>query len=65
MKSERFNDLLNGPLSHPLVPFTILRLSIALKAVVDATGYDGEQALEQHCALLKSRDDADEEDAAK
>ena len=50
MTEERFNELLNGPLSHPLPMFAIMRLALALRAVVTATGEAGEKALEQHCA---------------
>jgi hypothetical protein len=39
MTDERFNDLLNGPLRHPLPMFTMSRLEIALRA---ATGEAGE-----------------------
>ena len=50
MTDERFNELLNGPLSHPLMPFVITRLATALRAVVEATGEDGDEALERFCA---------------
>jgi len=56
MTSERFNELLNGPLSHPLPMFTITRLALALSAVVEATGEAGEKALEAHCADREARD---------
>ena len=56
MTNERFNELLNGPLHHPMVPFVITRLSLALKAVVDATGEAGEKALEDHCAAREAQD---------
>ena len=49
MTDERFNELLNGPLSHPMTVFHITRLAMALRAVVDATGAEGADALEQHC----------------
>lgn len=49
MTNERFNELLNGPLSHPMPMFSITRLALALRAVVDATGEAGERALEEHC----------------
>jgi hypothetical protein len=38
MTTERFNELLAGPLHHPLPMFTITRLAIALRAVVAITG---------------------------
>jgi hypothetical protein len=47
--AERFNELLNGPLGHPLPIFAITRLALALRAVVDATGDAGERALEEYC----------------
>lgn len=56
MTDERFNQLLNGPLSHPLVPFTITRLAMALRAVVEATGEAGDRALEQYCAEREAQD---------
>lgn len=59
MTDERFNELLNGPLSHPLVPFAILRLAGALKHVIDATGPEGEQAFEHYCAMREMADYAD------
>lgn len=59
MTEQRFNELLNGPLSHPLPMFAITRLAIALKTVVDATGTAGETALESHCQ------DREESDAIK
>lgn len=49
MTGERFNELLNGPLHHPMPMFVITRLALALRSVVDATGSDGEQALENYC----------------
>lgn len=61
MTNERFNELLNGPLSHPLVAFTVTRLALALRAVVEATGIAGEKALEMHCA---EREQQDQENAA-
>lgn len=56
MTDERFNALLNGPLMHPLAPFAILRLAGALRHVIDATGLDGEQALEHYCAVRQQQD---------
>ena len=58
MTDQRFNELLRGPLHHPMIPFAISRLALALRAVVDATGPAGEKALEDHCAL---REEAEEE----
>lgn len=56
MTTERFNELLNGPLAHPLPMFAIMRLAMALRAVVEATGEAGEAALENHCAEREERD---------
>ena len=50
MTDERFNELLNGPLYHPLIPFVVSRLSLALRAVVEECGPAGDAALERHCA---------------
>jgi len=62
MSNERFNELLNGPLSHPLPMFTMTRLALALRAVVDATGEAGERALEEHCA---GREESDQRKAGE
>jgi len=59
MTDERFNELVNGPLNHPLFPFRFTRLLLALKAVIDATGEAGEQAFEEHCRLRQEEDDRD------
>ena len=56
MTTERFNELLNGPLAHPLAPFCITRLSMALLYVVMATGEAGERALEDYCRQREARD---------
>jgi len=60
MTDERFNELLNGPLHHPMISFAITRLTLALRAVVEATGKAGEEALELHCA---DRDEQDRRNA--
>lgn len=62
MTDDRFNELLRGPLYHPMIPFAISRLALALKCVVDATGEAGEKALEAYCAERQERD-ADSDDA--
>jgi hypothetical protein len=49
MTDERFNELLNGPLAHPLPHFAITRLALALRVVLEATGEAGERALESYC----------------
>jgi hypothetical protein len=56
MTDERFKQLLNGPLSHPLIPFRYTRLIMALRAVIEATGEAGELALEMHCAVREQQD---------
>lgn len=56
MTDDRFNELLNGPLSHPLPLFAITRLVLALRAVVTATGEAGEEALESHCRERAEQD---------
>jgi hypothetical protein len=65
--NERFNELLQGPLHHPMPMFVITRLSLALFAVVQATGDAGEKALEEHCAARERQDQdpGDEEDAGE
>lgn len=63
MSDERFNELLNGPLSHPFPMFTMTRLAHALRAVVDATGKVGVRALEDHCASRQQQDDRDDASA--
>lgn len=60
MNQERFNELLAGPLTHPLPMFVVSRLVLALKHVVDAAGEAGEKALEEYCAA-RERQDAGEE----
>ena len=50
MTDERFNELVNGPLRHASVVFTISRLALALKACVDASP-EAEKALEEYCAF--------------
>lgn len=57
MTDERFNALINGPLSHPLALFAISRLAMALRYVVDSTGEAGEQALEMYCAQRQRLDE--------
>lgn len=56
MNQKRFNELLSGPLYHPMVGFTLTRLALALRAVVEATGEAGERALEEHCAARERQD---------
>lgn len=49
MSDEEFQRLVNGPLSHPMIPFRISRLVLALADVVSATGDAGAEALRRHC----------------
>ena len=56
MKDERFNQLLLGPLHHPLPMFTMTRLAMALRVVVEVTGEVGEKALEEHCRQREEDD---------
>lgn len=65
MTIERFNELLNGPLSHPFPAFRITRLALALQAVVEATGQDGEDALEAHCMDRDEQDHRNANDSAE
>jgi hypothetical protein len=51
MTDERFNELMYGPLSHPLLPFRFTRLMLALRAVVDSSP-EAEKAFEQYCCEL-------------
>lgn len=55
MTDERFNELLNGPLSHPLIPFRLTRLLLALRAVVESCP-EAERAFEQHCTDRERQD---------
>lgn len=57
MEDARFIELLDGPLRHELPFFTIMRLSTALRVVVEATGKDGEAALEDYCAAREKLDE--------
>ncbi len=57
--TERFNELLNGPLAHPMPMFSMMRVTMALKAVVDATGAAGERALEEHCRARQVQDEGE------
>jgi hypothetical protein len=60
MTDERFHELINGPLNHPLPMFVVARLVLALRAVVDATGAEGAAALEEHCRWRELRDQVGE-----
>jgi hypothetical protein len=54
---ERFNQLVNGPLHHPMPMFSLMRMMMALRFVVDTTGEAGERALEEHCAERQAADE--------
>lgn len=58
MSDDRFNELLNGPLSHPVGPLFLTRIATALRIVVAVTGTAGAQALERHCAAVQAHDEA-------
>jgi hypothetical protein len=62
MTNKRFNELLNGPLKHPFPMFTTTRVTLALRAVVEATGKAGEDALEEHCRSRQDQDDRNAEE---
>lgn len=57
MSTDEFNNLLNGPLHHPLAALAITRLALALRAVVDATGDAGAEALRKHCQARQEKDE--------
>lgn len=61
MTDERFNELLNAPLNHPMPMFSITRLALALRDVVASTGKVGEEALERHCRERQAQDDLNAE----
>ena len=56
MTDDEFNALLKGPLHHPIIMFCITRLTLALRAVVDATGKPGIEALRWHCREREIQD---------
>jgi len=62
MDNARFNELLNGPLAHPMPLFSITRLAQALFYVVSATGDAGAKALEEFCEQMSERDARDAQD---
>jgi len=53
---EQFNELVNGPLGHPLGVFRVTRLAHALLAVLTATGAAGARAFRAHCAAREEAD---------
>jgi hypothetical protein len=56
MSDEEFNLHLAGALHHPFPMFTLTRLSMALRYVVEQTGEAGEVALREWC---EDRDECD------
>ncbi len=56
MTDKRFNELINGPLGHPIIMFRISRLVLALRNVVEVCGDAGANALEAHCAARDAND---------
>lgn len=60
MTDKRFNELLGGPLAHPLPIMMVNRLAMALRIVLEAGGPAAEKALEEHC---RERDERDSRDA--
>jgi hypothetical protein len=56
MTTERFNEIINGPLHHPMPMLAINRLVLALRIVVDQTGSAGDVALEFVAAEYAKRD---------
>jgi hypothetical protein len=57
MTDEHFTELLNGPLSHPIAPFTISRLVMALRYVLERTGKAGADALDEYCRERQAQDE--------
>lgn len=58
MTQERFGELIQGPLHHPMFPLQITRLVLALWAVIAATGKPGSDAFERHCKERQALDKA-------
>jgi len=61
MENGRLNELVNGPLAHPLITMRINRLVVALHTVVQECGEQADKALEEVCADYQRRDEAEEE----
>jgi hypothetical protein len=59
MTDDRFNEILNGPLAHPMFMMQFNRVVNALRTVVEETGPAGAAALEQVAAMYIKRDNAD------
>ncbi len=61
MTNERFNEILNGPLSHPLLHMAMNRLALALRVVVEETGAAGDAALEKIASEYTDKDGEDQD----
>jgi hypothetical protein len=57
LSKEELEKLFNGPLRGPSPQFTILRLVLAIGAMLEATGEAGKQALLDYCANRQQRDE--------
>ena len=56
MTSDRFKELVNGPLNHPFVMVRVSRLCMALAYVVHHAGPAAVEALEEHCRGMNALD---------
>ncbi|HEV2224397.1 MAG TPA: hypothetical protein VGR84_15490 [Candidatus Acidoferrales bacterium] len=56
MTEERFLELLNGPLFHPIGTISSIRLGAALRFVLFKTGDAGDAALEEFVSILPKLD---------
>lgn len=56
MTDERFNEIISGPLWHPISPLMVTRIAMALRAVLLATGNAGDAALEAYAAARDRKD---------
>lgn len=56
MTEERFLELLNGPLFHPIGTISSMRLAAALRFVLIQTGDAGGAALEEFVRILPKID---------
>jgi len=57
MQNDRFNELLEGPLGHPIIMMRLNRLALALHYVVQQCGEAGDKALEEVCEDYRRRDE--------
>jgi hypothetical protein len=56
MDDERFNQLINGALFHPMPHLALTRALLALRFVVDSCGESGAESLESYCAMRDEQD---------